>query len=475
MTEMEKFLLQELENQKKQNEKFQKMIEEKNRLIKELLEQLNRNSGNSSQPPSKDGYKKPSPKSLRESSGRSAGGQKGHKGKTLQIKKEDVTEEIFHLHPGCVGCPHRVECLANAKKAQTKYEVDVEINRKVIAHTAVVLECPMQHGHCMTGTMPAHMRSTIQYSNRVAALAVTLYVRGMMSMDRTHEFLKSVLKVPMSVGTIANFVCRCYDNIQEEIRRIHEKVCKLDVCHFDETSFRLHKTLYWLHSASDGKYTYFSVQERRGGPGVRQAGVMPYFTGTAIHDGWASYFKYEQSRHALCCVHFLRELNGIEENYGDKWAPKFRDLLRNMKRERDKLLLQGVSAFPEDVLQRFKQKYDDLLDEGYREHPECPPQTKNGQPKRSKPVRLLNRLRKFKAHICLFAEDFSVPFDNNQAERDIRFTKVKQKVSGCFRTKAGAVAFFDIMSYIATARKQGFDPFQAILAALEGRPLCLAE
>lgn len=209
----------------------------------------------------------------------------------------------------------------------------------------------------------------------------------------------------MSVGTIANFVCRCYDNIQEEIRRIHEKVCKLDVCHFDETSFRLHKTLYWLHSASDGKYTYFSVQERRGGPGVRQAGVMPYFTGTAIHDGWASYFK----------------------------------------------------------------------DEGYREHPECPPQTKNGQPKRSKPVRLLNRLRKFKAHICLFAEDFSVPFDNNQAERDIRFTKVKQKVSGGFRTKAGAVTFFDIMSYIATARKQGFDPFQAILFALEDRPLCLAE
>ena len=113
MTEMEKYLLE-------QNKKLQELIEEQNRLIKELLEQINRNSGNSSQPPSKDGYKKPSPKSLRESSGRSAGGQKGHKGKTLQIKKEDVTEEIFHFHPGCAGCPRRAECLANAKKTQTK-------------------------------------------------------------------------------------------------------------------------------------------------------------------------------------------------------------------------------------------------------------------------------------------------------------------------------------------------------------------
>lgn len=475
MTEMEKFLLEELKVQKQQNEKLRELIEEQSRLIKELMDQVNRNSGNSSQPPSKDGYKKPSPKSLRESSGKSVGGQKGHKGKTLQIKKEDITEEVFHLHPGCAGCPHRAECLANAKKTHTKYEVDVEINRKVIAHTAVMLECPAHNGRCMAGTMPAHLKSTIQYSNRVAAFAVTLYTRGMMSMDRAHEFLKSVLKIPVSVGTIANFVCRCHNKLKEEIRRIHQKVCHLDVCHFDETGFRLHKTLYWLHSASDEKYTYFSVQERRGGPGVKQAGVMPYFTGTAIHDGWASYFKYEQSRHALCCVHFLRELNGIEENYGDKWAPKFRDLLLTMKRERDKLLLQGASAFSEDVLQRFRQEYDDILDEGYREHPERPPQTKNGQPKRSKPVRLLNRLRKYKANLCLFAEDFSVPFDNNQAERDIRFTKVKQKVSGCFRTKDGAIAFFDILAYLSTAHKQGFNAFEAVLLALDGTPLCLAE
>lgn len=252
MTEMEKYLLE-------QNKKLQELIEEQNRLIKDLLEQINRNRGNSSQPPAKDGYKKPSPRSLRESTVKSVGGQEVHKWKTLQIKKEDVTEAILHLHPGCAGCPHRAECMANAKKAQTRYAVDAEINRKVIAHTAVALECPLQGGCCMTEAMPAHMKSTIQYSNRVAALAVTLYVRGMMSMERTHEFLKSVLKVPMSVVTIANFVCRCYDNIQEEIRRIHEKVCKLDIYHFDETSFRLHKTLYWLHSTSDKKYTYFSV------------------------------------------------------------------------------------------------------------------------------------------------------------------------------------------------------------------------
>jgi transposase len=467
-------LTRQVEEQAKLIEAQAKQIEMLNRRIEELLAQINKNSHNSSKPPSSDGYSKPAPQSLRKPSGKKPGGQKGHNGSTLCVSDLHVTEVKTHMPPRCACCPRAAECGARAKAAGSRYEVDIVIEQKVTEHRAMVCCCPYMNGRELRGEFPEELESRVQYGKNIAALAVTLCTVGMMSYERTRDVLHSVFGVQISTGTISAFVCRCAEAVKSQIQQIRQKLRHTPVCHFDETGFRVDGKLHWLHCASNSEYTLLSVEQKRGTVGMDSLGVIPGYNGIAVHDCWAPYFKYTTSRHALCCVHLLRELTGIEENHSQSWCRQFGDFLLRMKKERESLMSSGASAFDPERRRYFDAEYDRLVGLGYDQNPK-PMDT--GRKKRGRPYNgyvrsFLNRLVKYKASVCLFADDFTVPFDNNQAERDIRFAKVKQKVSGAFRTKSGADLFARIMSYVATSRKHSIDAFSAIRNALSGQPDC---
>lgn len=451
-----------------ENEMLKKKIAESEIRINELENQLNKNSNNSSKPPSSDGYAKPAPKSLRKKSGKKPGGQNGHKGSGFKLMK-DPDEIINHMPDKCAECSHSEECQNQAHVEDTRYEVDIIVEVKLTAHKVLSCNCPHISGTRLCGKFPDTVRSTMQYGNNLAALAVALNTDGMMGIDRTHTILNSVFGIPISIGTISSFVERCSEKVRDTVNQIRDKIRKLPVCHFDETGIRVGGRLQWIHSASDKLYTYMTVESKRGKEGIEASGILPEFHGTAVHDCWAAYFKYNV-RHSLCCAHLLRELTGIYESYGQEWAKKLIKLLADTKDMKDKLIGNGENVFPKNQLDDFHTKYDLLIQDGFKQNP-MPEET--GEPKRGRKkegnVRaLLHRLEKYGTAVCLFADDFNVPFDNNQAERDIRMIKVKQKVSGCFRTLEGSRNFARIMSYIGTAKKQGICAFSAIKDALCG-------
>jgi transposase len=446
----------------------QKLVEK----IDVLSEMINKNSRNSSKPPSSDGYAKPEPKSLREKSGKKAGAQEGHKGNGLQITSEP--DEVIHHGPDqCTGCPHALEC--KGQVADTRYEIDIHVNTKTIAHKVLVYQCPCQGGASIRGSFPEGINSTIQYGTNLAALAVALNTNGMVSINRTHEILSRVFGVPISTGTISAMVSRCANIVIDTVSMIREKVSSLKVAHFDETGIRVDGKLHWVHSVSDSAFTYLSVENKRGKEGMESAGVLPNFIGTAIHDCWLPYFKFKNMAHGICNAHIMRELTGAYENTGQEWSKYLIDLLLEMKRMKEKLLDTGVKQFSKERLEEFSNKYDLLMEAGIALNPvhEKIP-GKRGRVKRGKTRALIDRLVQYKGEVCLFAANFSIPFDNNQAERDLRMLKVKQKVSGCFRTRQGANEFAAIMSYASTCHKHGISAFKAIKNAFLGDAIITA-
>jgi transposase len=205
---------------------------------------------------------------------------------------------------------------------------------------------------------------------------------------------------------------------------------------------------------------------------MEEADVLPHARGIIIHDCWGSYWKYTDVIHGICCAHLLRELNGVIENHPDQtWAIRFRKLLLDMKNVKEKALQKGKDEVSYYHLHKFDKEYDDIIKTAYAENP-LPekPEKKRGRRKKSKVLNLICRLDNYKASVCLFIKNFCVPFDNNQAERDLRMVKVKTKVSGCFRSEEGAQEYLTIMSYIGTAHKHGINAFTAIREALNGNP-----
>lgn len=434
--------------------------------IANLIAMVGQNSRNSSKPPSSDGYAKPSPKSLREKSGKKPGAQNGHKGNGFKIVREpDETKE--HKPCQCAGCPFDGEC--TGRVSDTRYEVDIVISTRIVAHKALAFDCPLNSGEGIKGSFPAGINSTVQYGDNVAALAVALNTNGMMGVNRVHETINGVFGVPISVGTVAAMVSRCAKQVEPAVECIKEGITSAPLGHFDETGIRVEGSLHWLHSASDRLLTFLSVERKRGKEGMDAAGVLPEFTGIAIHDCWQPYFKYEGMAHGLCGAHFLRELANAHENTGQQWASNMAELLLEMLESKEELIRRGETRFSETQWAFLSGTYDALVAEAIETNPIAEkPKGKRGRPRRGKVRALADRLARYKGEVCLFATDFSVPFTNNQGERDLRMAKVKQKVAGSFRKLKGAKDFAAIMSYTSTCRKHGISAFEAIKHALCG-------
>ena len=472
--EFVRFLMKQNEEQSARIAELSAEIASLNQTIRELKEQINKNSKNSSKPPSSDGLKKPAVnknKSLRESSGKKQGAQEGHDGVHLSVISDPDHIEN-HMHSDCTGCPHRAECLSKACIKETRHEVDTVVTVDVTAHNAIeVRECPL-HGGVKTGSFPENIKATVQYGKNLQAMVVAFNTVGAVSINRTHEILSSVFNIPLATGTIKNMVTRCAESLKDTYERIRLKMTMLGLVHCDETGSRVDGKTCWVHVASDQDYTYLTINQKRGQVGMDAADVLPHARGIIVHDCWSSYWKYQDVTHAICCAHLLRELNGVIENHPEQtWAAKFKKLLLDMKKVRDKALLSDKDEVSYYHRHKFDMEYDAIIKTAYEENP-LPetPAKKRGRKKKSKVLNLICRLDNYKESVCLFIKNLCVPFDNNQAERDLRMVKVKTKVSGCFRSEEGAQEYLTIMSYIGSARKHGINAFTAIREALNGNP-----
>ncbi len=447
------------------------LIAQLKQTIQELKEQLNKNSQNSSKPPSSDGFKKPAPKSLRKPSGKKAGGQSGHQGTHLAVVTAP-DEIVRHMPSSCEGCPHCQMCKDTACIAEKRHVIDAVVTVNVTEHQSLELPIYMLHGDTRRGGFPSDVKAAVQYGQNLQALSVALNTVGAVSVKRTHEILSGVFNIPIATGTISSMVKKCADSLDETVCKIKDKMIGSAPGHFDETGTRVDKKLWWVHDASNCEYTYLDISPKRGTAGMEQCGVLPEFKGTAMHDCRASYWNYPDIQHAVCCAHLLRELTGISENHpGQKWASGFINLLLEMKKVKEKTVEKGKDFLSYYHCHKFDKKYDELLELARKENPL--PETakkKRGRKKKGKILALVERLTKYKGSVCLFIHDFMVPFDNNQAERDLRVIKVKTKVSGCFRTEEGARDYLKIMSYVGTAHKQGYNAYEAIKNAISGHP-----
>ena len=401
--EMVQQLLEQNASLLRQNEILTATIAELNQTIQELKGQLNKNSKNSSKPPSSDGYKKPAPKSLRKPSGKKVGGQDGHQGIHLAVITAP-DEIVKHMPSACKGCQHYQICKGTACIAQKRHVIDAVVTVNVTEHQALELPVCMLHGDTRTGAFPSDVKATVQYGENLQALAVALNTVGAVSIKRTHEILSGVFNIPIATGTVSSMVKRCADSLSETVGKIKDKMIGSALGHFDETGTRVDKKLWWVHCASNCEYTYLDISPKRGTAGMEQCGVLPEFKGIAMHDCWASYWNYPDIQHAVCCAHLLRELTGIDENHPDqKWASAFIDLLLEMKKAKEKAVEKGKDSLSYYHYHKFDKKYDELIEQARRENP-LPETTekKRGRKKKGKILALAERLANYKASVCLY-------------------------------------------------------------------------
>lgn len=447
---------------------FQDTLQELQAELQALKDQLNKNSKNSSKPPSSDGLKKPRTKSLRKRGRKKNGGQEGHKGHTLEpVENPDHTE--VHNVNRCTHCGASLEDV-EVNDYQTCQVFDIPpIELEVTEHKAEIKRCPNCNTR-NTASLPPGVTSPVQYGKHIRSLMVYLNNYQFIPLERTCDFFDDLVGHRPSEAIILQANETCAENVRPANEAIKEQLINSDVVNFDETGLRVENRRYWLHVACNYLLTYCCAHSKRGKEAMDSIGILPQFGGIAVHDHWRSYFLYENMAHGLCNAHILRELRFVREQYEQEWAKGMGSCLLNVKNEADQACLHRVQLNP-DLIAMFEKQYDGILVEGLKLNPPPPKEPgKRGRVKQSPPKNLLDRLRDYKECVLAFMYDVRVPFDNNQAERDVRMMKVKQKVSGAFRTVEGAERFCAIRGYISTARKNGYRVLDAIQDAFAGMP-----
>ena len=379
-----------------------------------------------------------------------------------------------HFPEQCKACPNLAKCLENGSVfscAEKRYTVDVVVSTKVTEHQSIKANICPRGKEVKNGIFPEGVKAYVQYGDSVSVLVGLLSTYGAMSAMRIHVLVGSLLGASLSTGTVKSMVSKCAEKVGKVLKKIRKLIAAGAVVCFDETGIRVNGKLYWVHNSSTPYYTYQTLHRKRGKKGIDDNGVLLLFGGIAMHDCWSPYWKYKGVIHAICNAHLLRELTAIEELEPDHtWAKDFKALLRAMKKARDRAVARGQAKLSYYLLQKFSKEYDRIMEVADKERPEPPdpPIKKKGRKKRGKERALLERLTLLKDAVCLFIHNFKVPFDNNQAERDVRNVKTKGKVSGCFRSEQGGQDYLDVMSYLGTGMKHGVTAFDALTAAFAG-------
>jgi transposase len=339
---------------------------------------------------------------------------------------------------------------------------------RVTEHRAEVVCCPAC-GKRTKAEFPVGVKARVQYGPSILARALYLHDYQLLPCARTAEAMKELFGCALSRGTLSTAVRQCANGLIETELKIKRGLRRSAVLHADETGFRVEGRLAYVHVASTPRLTHYGADTRRGKAAMDEIGILPAYRGTCVHDGWLSYTFYPKCRHALCGAHILRELTYFEELSEETkaWATPFKEMLLEMKSEAELACAEGATRLAAERLAELTASYDKLVTEGLRAQP--PPEVPEQVKRQAR--NLLLRLERRKGEVLRFLEDFSVPWDNNQAERDLRMIKLQQKTSGCFRTKEGARRFCRIRGYVSTMRKQGKGMLEALEGACRGAPL----
>jgi transposase len=473
-----KLMLEQIEWLQRENQELREAVRQltekltaAEQKVQELTEQLGQNSHNSHWPPSRDkSRKKRRSQSLRSKSDKPAGGQKGHPGHTLEMKGvPDV--RVKHRPLACTHCQHPFSETDRPVAVDRRQVHDLPpIQMLVTEHQAETLICR----HCQQwnqGTFPPDVVSPVQYGPHIQQLVVYLKSEQFIPYDRVRQFLADVCALNLSPGTLQNIFRRTAQRLQPIVGQIKVALRAGNILHCDESGFYIGGQRHWLHVAANKRLTCYFAHGRRGSQATKVMGVLPNFQGTVIHDFLSAYYQYSTCKHALCNVHHLRDLTAVAENDHQSWSTRFIRFLLSAKQQVEQARMAGEATLPPQKVAQIERLYDRLVAAALQANPSPPggwPQGKRGRPKKTKPRNLAERFEKHRSEVLAFVYDFKVPFDNNLAERDIRMLKVQQKISGCFRSQAGAEDFCTIRSYLSTMRKQGTSIWLALGSVFSG-------
>ncbi|WP_429690955.1 IS66 family transposase [Bacillus mycoides] len=413
--------------------------------IEKLENHSKKNSTNSHKPPSTDGLCKPVTKSLRKPSHRPICGQLGHKGHTLCLAT-NPNHTITHSLTYCTCCHaslnHEPVKGYRIRQVYDLPPIQIEVTEQKVEQK----ECPHCHS-IQEAQFPSTVSRPVQYGPNIKRLIPYLTHYQCISLKRTKEFFQDCFGHSISEGTLVNHTHAFSSQLQSFLQDVKEKILQSSVVHFDETGMRVENKTQWLHTASTPEVTFQHIHQKRGKEAMDAGEILPSFSGIAMHDGWKSYDAYTDCRHVLCNAHLLRDLQGIIDSTGQKWAQQMQEFLTQALA----LKKQYKGNMPKEERKNLFTAYQFILNE-------APFSSSESQKKRMQtPAQnLWNRFVKYSDRILAFLEHPNIPFDNNQAERDIRMTKVKQKVSGTFRSKKGAESFCQIRSFMSTMKKRNY-------------------
>jgi hypothetical protein len=441
----------------------EQQIQDLQEKVRKLEDRQALNSRNSSQPPSSDGLSKPPPRSLRQKTGRKPGGQPGHPGHTLPPapQPDQVTVHPLQRCPcgHCSGVSLQDQPVLDYARRQV-FDVP-PLRLSVTEHQAQIKQCPVS-GLLVKAAFPSGVEAPVQYGPHFRGLTLYLSNQQLLPFDRLRQTCLDLFGQPLSLGTLTQTNQRAYETLDPVEAAVMRALIEAPVVNVDESGLRVAGRLQWLHVACTPRLTFYGVHGKRGTEAMDALGVLPHCRRWLVHDHWKPYYKYD-ALHALCNQHLLRELKFLAEEHHLAWATQLSQFLLQWKD--DDLRPLGLD---EASFQRAHAGYKDIVRQGRRAHPRRPPG--QGRTQQSKAANLLDRLEDYDLSVLAFLVDPNVPFTNNQGEQDIRMIKVKQKISGCFRTLTGAQVFARIRGYLSTCRKQGRNLWDACYQLVIGQP-----
>jgi len=426
-----------------------------------LMNRLGLNSKNSSKPPSTDNNKNNS-RDKNNNGTNKRGGQNGHQGTTLDPVEDPDEVSIIKFDRRTL--PRGDDYTHNGYV--TRQVFNIKISRFVIEYRAE--KWVNQKGDLFIAPFPEGVTHRAQYGASIKARAVYLAVEQMIPYERIQEQFKHDANITISTGSFVNFKREVSAKLKElkfdEVAKY--ALVESEVIHSDETGINIGGKRLWLHGASNGSWSWFEPHKKRGGKAMNDIGILPLFLGLLCHDHWKSYFAYP-CKHSLCNAHHDRELIRAFEQDGQKWAKKMRAFLLELNKE--------VKARKNSRLSKVKIKeriktYRKILAAGARECPETKPiPGQKKRPAQTKSRNLLERLRDYEDEVLRFMVESLAPFTNNLGERDIRMTKVQQKISGCFVSMKTAKEHYIIKSYISTCKKNDISASDALTTLFENK------
>ncbi len=417
-------------------------------------------SANSSIPPSQT--------TIDETTDNSKKCSKNNKDETVTTISNTRTVETVTLMEvsACENCGCDLSSTA-CECVERRTLVDIVFEKTVEHIDAELKKCP-DCNEITKAVFPVGFSGPLQYGNGIKAYVVQLLVAQMLSLSRTAEMVASIIGPVISEATLLGYVMRLYLALEQWEVNAKNHLLKAKCINTDETGFKVDKSNYWIHVYSAGDITLKLLHKKRGTDAIEEFGIIPAYGGIIVHDCWASYLSYEHLKHGLCGSHILRELQFAIDANGYRWA---KNLKRTLQKSCKMVSNSETKCLSDNSYLKLARLYEKILADGNKEMPEVLKKSsgKRGRIAKSDAHNLWERLAKYQNAVLLFAKNPDVPFTNNRAERDLRMTKVKQKVSGCFRTEKYAKAYCRISSYLQTMKNKGINPLVAVSWALNGK------